>query len=415
MFKSIVAKLKIPKLNYKFSLILEKNEDWLFLLIGLALALALRLLLRGYVSGDAVTGSLPWYDYIESHQGIEALKHNFSGYPPLYLYMLVASYYINQFLNLSHLAAIKSISIVFDFFAAFWFGKIVQLKYPGKTVSFCAALAFLFLPTVFMNGPMWGQIDGIFTSFLLASMYYLLKQRDMMAMVAFGLGLSIKFQAIFLAPFLLVLFLLRKLSFRSLLLAPAVVLITLVPSWIIGRPLDQLLMIYVNQVGSFDALTLDAPTFYALIDNSVNYLFNLGGVIIAAAIVMIAVFTVYKMRPFLKPDLLVGLAAACLLLVTYILPMMHERYFFPAEVFFLLFAFYRPRIAFVPIGLQITALVTYSDYFFGRTFLPLTTDSLIMLALLVFVLYDIAKMLIEGREEAKRQMPTGSPAAPSSI
>ena len=85
MFKSIVAKLKIPKLNYKFSLILEKNEDWLFLLIGLALALALRLLLRGYVSGDAVTGSLPWYDYIESHQVIEALKHNFSGYPPLYL------------------------------------------------------------------------------------------------------------------------------------------------------------------------------------------------------------------------------------------------------------------------------------------------------------------------------------------
>jgi Gpi18-like mannosyltransferase len=233
-------------------------------------------------------------------------------------------------------------------------------------------------------------------------MYYILKQRDMTAMVAFGLGLSIKFQAIFLAPFLLVLFLLRKLSFRSLLLAPAVVLLTLLPSWIIGRPLDQLLSVYVNQVGSFDSLTLNAPTFYALIDNSVNYLFNPAGVVIAAAIVMMAVFTVYKMRPVLNPDLLVGLAAVCLLLLPYILPMMHERYFFPAEVFFLLFAFYRPRLAFVPVVLQIAAMATYSSYFFGNTFLPLSADSLVMLTVIVFVLYDIGRMLMTGRTEALR-------------
>ncbi len=381
----------------KISIHLAKYEDWIFLAIGLILAFGLRVLLRGYVSGDAVTGSLPWYDFIEKHQGIESLKHAFSGYPPLYLYMLVGVYYANQLVHLSHLAAIKSISIVFDFFGAFWFAKIVQQKYPGKTAAFAAALAFLFLPTVFINGAMWGQIDGIFTSFLLASMYFILKKRDIPAMIAFGLGFSIKFQAVFLAPFLLVLLLLRRLSWRSVLIVPLVYLITIIPAWIIGRPIGQLLALYANQVGSFDSLTLNAPTFYALIDNSVNYLFNTGGVIIAAAIVMTLVYALYKLRPYLDQDLLVGLAAACLLILPYILPMMHDRYFYPAEVFFLLFAFFRPRVSFVAAGLQIAALVTISYYFFGTSFLPLSTDSLFMLALVIFVTYEVARMVAAAK------------------
>ncbi len=309
-------------------------------------------------------------------------------------------YYANQLVHLSHLAAIKSISMAFDFFAAFWFARIVQIKYPGKTAAFAGALAFLFLPTVFMNSAMWGQIDGIFTSFLLASMYFILKKRDIPAMIAFGLGFSIKFQAVFLAPFLLVLLLLRRLSWRSILLVPLVYLITIIPAWIIGRPVGQLLAVYANQVGSFDSLSLNAPTFYALIDNSVNYLFNTAGVIIAAAIVMTLVYVVYKACPILDMDLLVGLAAACLLILPYILPMMHDRYFYPAEVFFLLFAFLRPRMAFIAVGLQIAALATYSAYFFGTTFLSLSSDSLLMLALLAIAAYDVYKMVAVARPAA---------------
>ncbi len=391
---------------------LHKNEDWFFLAIGLILALALRILLRGYVSGDAVTGSLPWYDYIEKYQGIEALKHAFSGYPPLYLYMLVAVYYANQILHLSHLAAIKSISIVFDFFGAFWFGKIVQVKYPNRAVAFGAALAYLFLPTVFINGPMWGQIDGVFTSFLLASFYYILKRRNVPAMIAFGLGFSIKFQAVFLAPFLLVLLLLRKISFRSTLLVPLVYLITIIPSWIIGRPISQLLLVYFNQVTSFDNLTLNAPSFYALIDNSVNYLFIPVGEVLAFAIVMILIFTVYKMRPCLNDDVLVGMASVCLLLLPYILPLMHERYYFSAEVFLLLFAIYRPRLSFVAVGLQITTLAAYSYYFFGWTFMSLQEGSLIVLALLVYTFYEGARMLTAARQGGPGNVATPSGVSP---
>lgn len=379
---------------------LQKYEDTLLLVFGLILALVLRLLLRGYISGDAVTGSLGWYEIIERHNGAEVLAHNFSGYTPLYLYMLVLSYYLNQVIHVHPIFAIKLSSIAFDFFAAFWVYKIVQLKYPGRTVASIAALAFLFVPTVFMNGAMWGQIDGMFTAFMLASFYYLLKQRDVPAMIYFGLGFSIKFQVVFLAPFLLLLLLLGRLSFRSLFIIPAVYLATCVPAWLIGRNLGELIMLYPNQVDSFDQLSLNAPTFYALIDNSVNYLFNNAGIIVAGMLVSLAVYGVYKLHPQLTPDVMVTLASVCLVLIVYLLPKMHERYFFPAEVFFVLAAFYRPRLTWVVVALQVTALSTYSSYFFGSTFLPLNYASLINLVVLVYIMMDAGRLVMANRSQS---------------
>jgi Gpi18-like mannosyltransferase len=208
----------------------RRSDDWLILAVGLILALVLRLLLRGYVSGDTLTGFIPWYEYIESQGGFPALAHDFSGYPPLYLYMLVISYSVNQWLNVSSLLAIKLIPILFDFFGAFWFYKIVHLKFPGKTIAKLAALAYLFLPTVFINSSMWGQNDGVFIAFLLAMTYYLLKRRNVPAMLFFGLAFSIKLQAIFIAPVLAVLVLLGQLPFFTLFIVPLVYFVTLIPS-----------------------------------------------------------------------------------------------------------------------------------------------------------------------------------------
>jgi Gpi18-like mannosyltransferase len=372
---------------------LQKYDDQLLLILGLAIALAIRFLLRSFITGDAVVGFFPWYEYIESMGGIPALGHGFSGYTPLYLYMLTLSYYVNRWLDISVLTVVKIIPIFFDFFGAFWLAKIVQIKYPGKTIGGLAALAYLFLPTVFINSAMWGQIDSIHTSFMLASLYFLLKRRDNWAMIAFGLGMSIKFQTIFMAPALLILVLLGYLSFASIFLIPAVYIITILPAWALGRSIWELLTLFLFQVNSFEELTLNAPTLYALFSNSAGYLLNTPAILLAIAIVMLAVFAVYKMRPTLDPGLIIHLCACAVLLTPYVLPKMHERYFYTAEVFCLLLAFYRPRLAFLVIGLQVAALSTYDSYLFGNTFLSLTNASLLMLAILVWLIYDLVRIL----------------------
>jgi Gpi18-like mannosyltransferase len=254
---------------------------------------------------------------------------------------------------------------------------------------------------------MWGQDDSVFTAFLLAALYYILRRRHVPAMLYFGLAISIKFQAIFLVPFLLILLLRRRLSFASLFLAPAVLLMTFLPSWVIGRPIMQMILTYYNQMNLYTALSMNAPTFYVLINNSVDNLFNPGGIVIAAFILGLAVYIVYKLRTQLTTDLLVYLSAASLLLIPYLLPKMHERYFYPAEVFFLLVAFYRPRLAFITIGLQIATLATYDNFLFnGRSFLSLPNDSLLMLAMIIYVFYDLSRLVFANREIVPTEVPT---------
>ena len=77
---------------------------------------------------------------------------------------------------------------------------------PGQTGDGSArgvlgALLFLRLPTVILNGAYWEQCDIIFTTFLLAFVWSLIRGRPLLAMLMFSMALSIKVQAIFAAPF----------------------------------------------------------------------------------------------------------------------------------------------------------------------------------------------------------------------
>jgi Gpi18-like mannosyltransferase len=62
------------------------------------------------------------------------------------------------------------------------------------------------------------------------------------ALVAFSLALSLKPQAVFLAPLLLVLVLQRRFSPLLLYLVPAVYLMLAPPVWLAGRPLAEILL-----------------------------------------------------------------------------------------------------------------------------------------------------------------------------
>ena len=373
---------------------LLRYEDRLILFAGLVMALALRWLLRSYSTWDAKIGFIPWYEYIESMGGIPALGHGFSGYLPLYLYMLTFVEYINRFLNVENLSVIKMIPIAFDLVGAFWIAKIVQIKYPGKTIGSLAALAYLSSSNcIYFNGAMWGQIDSIHTSFMLATLYFLLKRRNNLAMVAFGLGMSIKFQTIFMAPALLILVLLGYLSFASLFLIPTVYFISILPAWALGRSIWELLTMFFYLANTFESLTLNGPTLYALLNNSASYVLSTPGILLAFAIVMMAVFAVYKLRPKLDPELIIYLATCAVLLTPYVLPKMHERYFYAAEVLSLLLAFYRPKLAFVVVVLQVATLSTYDKYLFEDSFLSLANASLLVLTVLVWLTYDLARLM----------------------
>jgi Gpi18-like mannosyltransferase len=104
----------------------------------------------------------------------------------------------------------------------------------------------LFAPTVVLNGSFWGETDMLYTSCLVACLYFLLAKKNTPGLIAFGLAFSFKLQAMFLAPFLLILLLKRAVSWKHLLLVPGVYLVTIIPAWLVGRPLPELLQVYLT-------------------------------------------------------------------------------------------------------------------------------------------------------------------------
>jgi len=162
------------------------------------LALLPRLWMLDFESGDYLGCLSPWYDYLVEHGRWTALGHDFSNYYVPYLSFLSLS----TLLPLPKLYAIKLISILFDYVAAWLVGRLVWHRYQSHAMALAGFAAVLFWPTVMLNSALWGQCDVIYTSALLAAFLSVLKQRLWGALAAFGLAVAFKPQAIFLAPFL---------------------------------------------------------------------------------------------------------------------------------------------------------------------------------------------------------------------
>ena len=146
---------------------------------------------------------VPWYDYISSNGIIKALGDKFANYTPPYTYLLS----MVTIVPIPKIVAIKLIPIVMDALNSFIVYKIVKLKYPTGLVSLWAAVILWCLPTVLLNSAWWGQADSFYTGFLLLTLYFLLLNRPISAMSAFSVSVAFKLQAIFMGPFLVILFL----------------------------------------------------------------------------------------------------------------------------------------------------------------------------------------------------------------
>jgi Gpi18-like mannosyltransferase len=180
------------------------------LAIGIIFAITIRLVCVPNKSVDYKYFLDPWYDFIASHGGFSALKYGFADYTPSYLYwLLIASTLLS---GLPKILAIKLFAMSVDFICAFFTYKIVKLKYPVGKMANWAFLAVILSPTVIYNSSLWGQCDVIYTTGLIACVYFLSIHKQVPALISFGVALSFKLQAMFLAPLLLTLLVKKRIS-----------------------------------------------------------------------------------------------------------------------------------------------------------------------------------------------------------
>jgi Gpi18-like mannosyltransferase len=325
--------------------------------IGIIFAILIRLVCVPNKSVDYKFFLARWYDFIASHGGFSALKYSFADYTPSYLYWILISATLLS--GLPKILAIKLFAMTVDFVCAFFTYKIVRLKYPQGNRPIFAFLAIILSPTVIYNSALWGQCDSIYTTGLIACLYFFCIQKQIPALLSFGVALSFKLQAMFFAPLLLILWVKKRIHWYYLPLIPAVYIISIIPSWLMGRPIQELLLIYFSQANKYKQLAKGAPNLYQWIPNNFyNIVVPIGLTLTISAIFLLA-YIVYKTRLEITQDRLIHLATISVLFMPYILPKMHERYFYPADILSIIFAFYFPRYFWVAIAVQMASFFSY--------------------------------------------------------
>lgn len=328
-----------------------------------AFGLALRLLFLPANTIDMKAFNLKWYDYIVSHGIVNAMGDEFANYTPPYLYLLSLATLTKSFLP--KLTAIKLIPITFDAINSILVYRIVKSHFDDGIKPALASMIFWVLPTVLINGSFWGQADSLYTCFLLLCVLFLLKDRPTAAMIAFAISFSIKAQAVFILPFLAILFFKKRITWQSFLLVPPIYIIMMAPAILAGRSITSLVLAYVTQGNTFAKISMNAPNFYFLLPQSAYRIALMIGIPLAA-LSLLAWSLFYGMKRWrITPALLVASALVSLILTPFLLPKMHDRYFYPADVFSLVAAFFIPELWFAPIAYQVISLLSYAPFLFG--------------------------------------------------
>ncbi len=386
----------------KYRNLVRRHEDKLILAVGIVLAILVRYFLRELETLDFADFTGQWYDYIVANGGFRALGSNFANYTPPYLYLLVIA--TTLFSGYSKVVAIKLVSILFDFLCAIYVYKIIQSRYPTSSKPLFAFLTLLFAPTVFLNSAFWGQADVIYTTAMVASLYFFLERRETAAFFTFGLAFAFKQQALFLAPLMLILLLKGRVSWRSFLIIPLVYLAAMIPAAIAGRPLLDLLLIYTQQADFYPVLTMNAANLYQWLPNDQYDLLFPAGLVFAAAVGFIYATAVYKSPIHLTEGVLVQLATISVILMPYVLPKMHDRYFFAADVFSIIYAFFFPRYFFVPVLVIMTSLFSYGPFLFGREIIPLPLLAIIPIITLLILFHHLNQAIQTQDQLTQNQM-----------
>ncbi|MEG0229466.1 MAG: hypothetical protein RR640_02560 [Oscillospiraceae bacterium] len=376
------------KSQHKLSKSMTFNKgELLILLIITLLAIYARFSLFDHTARDYNVFLSPWFDQLKNAGGFGGLGLSLGDYTPPYLYILATLTYI----PVSSLMSIKMVSIIFDFILAIFAVKLVWDKWQKSTYAVFVYAAILFAPTIVFNSSMWAQCDVIFTAFIAMSIWFFFKEKPFLATIMFSISFCFKLQAIFFLPFLIVMWAKNKMKLRHFLLIPGVYLISIIPAFIAGRPLKELLTIYFNQSGQYTALNYNAPNIYTIMEGSVGKILSTAGIMVSGVVILLSVYYLWMKKFKISKDFMVTLALFFAILIPFILPRMHERYFYLADALSIIFVFFVPKRFYVAILVNLASLIGYAPYLFKNQAVPLVIGSLFMLIALIFISIDLYK------------------------
>ncbi|MCR4689800.1 MAG: hypothetical protein K5739_00435 [Lachnospiraceae bacterium] len=336
--------------------------DLIFLLAVTLLGLLTRYVFRNVETMDYTICLGPWVEGFRQNGRAFFLDDSFNYTMPYMTFL-----YLISKLPFRDLYLIKAFSTFFDLVLAVLCGKIVFHITGNRTRSLLCFGTVFCLPTVAVNSGLWGQCDCIYTTFLVASLYCILKDQSHRSMILYGIAFAIKLQSLFIFPFYVYLWVRKKVSIGQFFYIPLMYLAGCLPGLLAGRDLKRLLLTYVGQ-GNTEPwmLTWYWPNVYMLFGQT-NFwkIYGKTGVLFCAAILMLLLYGLVKKRVALSGENHLQILLLFSWGVLLFLPYMHERYAYPADLLAIMLAFTLPKKWPIPVAAVFLSAVAYSGYLHG--------------------------------------------------
>lgn len=377
--------MKMSKIEKSIIDFCIKYKDFLFILILTFIALQIRISFLDFISGDYVYFLEPWSDIYKNY-GISGLKYAIGDYNCIYNTFLALFSYI----PIKSLYIIKMFSLIFDFGCGILGYKIVKEITNNRTLSYITYSIILFIPTVLFNSSLWGQCDAVYTFFALFGIYFLIKEKYLLSFVFVGISFAFKLQVVFILPVYIIYYIVKKrYSILYFLIIPLVNIICSVPSLIMGRSFKEIIMIYFNQTTSYSNYVLNFPNMYQFIGQYDNL--DKLGILITILMFGLILYYILKKKITLNNNSILFLSMISVVIATYFLPYMHDRYLFMGDIFSVIWYISNKnkKYLYVPISICLVSFSTYIKYLFDITIIDFRILSLLYLFVIIKIFYDI--------------------------
>lgn len=386
---------RIFSLERKILDFVENHINIIIFSILILLSLGIRYLLLSYESADYIIFLKPWFNTLKEGGGLRALANYPGDYNAPYMTIMA----LLTYLKINPLISIKMVTIFFEYLLSFIVGKFIydifEKNKNRKVYAMVGSLSILFLPTILLDGAFWAQCDVIYTTFVVFALYFLYKDKITISFLFLGLAFAFKLQFIFILPVYVILYFRKKnFSILNFFIIPLVNFILCLPAIIAGKPIIDCMLVYVRQTSTYNSLNLNFPNIYSLVNGIPHYLSKIGMVMLVLAFAFIFWYIIKNRIKFNFEKILL-LSIWSVVMCTFLLPYMHERYMFVADILSLLYFIIYRRNLLVALGIEFISLVSYTMFLFNNYEIPSYLLALTFLTICLYLSKDLKEKLLK--------------------
>lgn len=383
--------MKLSKIENKIISFFEKHYIILAFIVITILAFYLRYKMFPFISDDYESFLEQWFNFFKNN-GFRGLANYPGDYNAPYMTILAMLSYF----SFDSLLLIKIVSVAFDYILAISCVYLSRQIFKEKN-SFRDLMIYmiiLFLPQVFFNSSMWGQCDSIYSSFVVLALAFLIKEKYRISFILLGVAFSFKLQFIFILPLYIILYInKKKFSIFDFLIIPIVDLVMCLPALIMGKSIKDCLLVYLLQTGTYaDKLVMNFANIYQLIPNNVEIFYSVGKVFILFICAFMLIYVIYKNVNFNK-EKIITLGLWFLVIFTFFLPGMHERYLYVGEILSIVYLICYRKNIFLILMMNLNAFITYSIYLNGLNFEYLNILTIVYLVSIIYFTKSVFELL----------------------